>query len=153
MIDSELNSPSNIGAILLMRVIRVVLCFLSFILSAGAQSLEPVQIGTHELFRPARPWEFLDAVGKHAGLVGNESGRFEAWVYPLKLLRDFDLTFISNNRHVPAASLVRTVVMRPEGPTLTLSSDSFNVEETWLVPPEENGAIIRLEISTWEPLT
>src|SRR4029077_12582507 len=83
---------------------------------------------------------------------GNESGRFEAWVYPLKLFRDFDLTFILNDRRISAASLVRTITMRPEGPTLTFSSDSFNVNETWLVPPDENGAIIRLDISTWEPV-
>src|SRR5436309_4053312 len=41
-----------------------------------------------ELSRAVRPWEFLSAVGQKAGLLGNESGRIEAWVYPLKLLRD-----------------------------------------------------------------
>jgi len=111
-----------------------------------------VHIGGLELSRAARPWEFLDGVGKHAGIFGNESGRFEAWVYPLKLFRDFNLVFILNDRRIPAASLVRTVTMRPEGPTLTFTSDSFDVKETWLVPPDENGAIIRFEISTWEPI-
>src|SRR4051812_18863594 len=111
-----------------------------------------VHIGALELSRAARPWEFLDGVGKHAGIFGNESGRFEAWVYPLKLFRNFDLVFILNDRRIPAASLVRTVTMRPEGPTLTFTSDSFDVKETWLVPPDENGAVIRFEISTWEPI-
>jgi hypothetical protein len=123
------------------------------LVTANAQTgYDAVQIGAHELSRPARPWEFLDAVGKHAGLIGNESGRFEAWVYPLKILRDFDLTFVLGNRRLPASSLVRRLVIRPEGPTLTFASDSFTVKESWLVPPEEKGAIIRFEISTWEPL-
>jgi len=150
MMDTQIQSPSNIRAIRLIRVIRIVLCFWTLVLSA--QDREPVEIGTHELSRPARPWEFLDAVGKHAGLFGNEAGRFEAWVYPLKIFRDFDVTFVLDDRRIPASSLVRHLVMRPEGPTLTFSSDSFSVKETWLVPPEENGAIIRFEISTWQPV-
>jgi hypothetical protein len=36
-----------------------------------------------ELTRPVRTWEFLSAVGTRAGIFGNESGRIEAWVYPL----------------------------------------------------------------------
>jgi glycogen debranching enzyme len=111
-----------------------------------------VEIGAHELSRPARPWEFLDAVGKHSGLLGNESGRFEAWVYPIKIFRDFDATFVLGDRRIPASSLVRRLVMHPEGPMLTFASDSFTVNESWLAPPEENGAIVRFEIDTWEPL-
>jgi len=143
----------QIRAIRLIRVICVVFCVLYFVQAACAQGQEAVKIDHHELSRPARTWEFLDAVGKHAGLFGNETGRFEAWVYPLKLCRDFDLAFVLNDRRIPAVSLVRTVTMRPEGPTLGFSSDSFDVSETWLVPPDENGAIIRFEISTWEPIT
>jgi len=135
------------------RAISVVFCLFLSVAAAHAQTgYDAVQIGPHELFRPARPWEFLDAVGKHAGLIGSESGRFEAWVYPLKILRDFDVAFVLGNRRIPTPSLVRRLVMRPEGPTLTFASDSFTVKESWLVPPEENGAIIRFEISTWEPL-
>ena len=153
MIDRRTHSPSNIRVIRFIRVIRVVFCFWFLLLPACAQNRDPVQIGTHELSRPARPWEFLDAIGQHAGLFGNEAGRFEAWVYPLKIFRDFDVTFALDDRRIPASSLVRHLVMRPQGPTLTFSSDSFSVKETWLVPPEENGAIIRFEISTWQSLT
>ncbi|HWY67817.1 MAG TPA: amylo-alpha-1,6-glucosidase [Terriglobales bacterium] len=150
MIERQPHRPSNIRVIRLIRAIRVVCCFL--VLPVWAQSRDSVQIGTHELSRPARPWEFLDAVGKRAGLFGNEAGRFEAWVYPLKLFRDFEVTFVLDDRRIPASALVRNLVMRPEGPTLTLSSDSFSVNETWLLPPDESGAIIRFEISTWQPV-
>lgn len=119
----------------------------------ASKTLDSIEIEDHSLSRPARPWEFLDAVGKRAGIFGNESGGFEAWVYPLKLLRDFDVRFVLGDRTLPASALVRTLVERPEGPTLTFASDSFTVKESWLVPPDENGAIIRFEIDTWEPLT
>jgi glycogen debranching enzyme len=127
------------------RVIRGVFCFCLLLATAHGQR-------AHELSRPARPWEFLDAAGRHSGLFGNESGRFEAWVYPIKLFRDFDVTFITADRRIPASSLVRRLTMRPQGPTLTFASDSFTVNETWLATPDENGAIVRFEIDSWEPI-
>src|SRR5690242_20046992 len=87
-----------------------------------------------EITRPARTWEFLDAVGQRAGLLGNEGGTFEAWVYPLKLFGDFHLTFRAGGHEIPGSALVRTVTMRPEAATLLLASDAFSVRETWFVP-------------------
>src|SRR4029077_1628425 len=52
----------------------------------GPGSSPEAQSRSLELSRPVRPWEFLCAVGTRAGLFGNEAGRMEAWVYPLKLL-------------------------------------------------------------------
>src|ERR1039457_417832 len=49
--------------------------------------------GGMTLTRAARDWQFLDAVSPRAGLLGREDGIFEAWIYPLKLLRDFKLKF------------------------------------------------------------
>src|SRR6266480_3315381 len=80
-----------------------------------------------EISRAARPWEFLSAVGKRAGLLGNESGRVEAWTYPLKILRDLRLTILTEGREIPAESLVRTVVVRPESTTLIYAGDTFKV--------------------------
>jgi glycogen debranching enzyme len=107
---------------------------------------------TLELSRPARPWEFLCAVGTRAGLFGNEAGRMEAWVYPLKLVRDFHLVFRENGRILPAASLVRTVSVRPESSTLVYTGDTFSVRETFFVPVSEPGAILVLETETEQPL-
>src|SRR5690242_3454867 len=145
-----LRNHWNIRGIGNTRAIGIAFCCCLLAVRCSASSL--VHIGSHELSRPARPWEFLDAVGKHSSLLGNESGRFEAWVYPIKIFRDFDVTFVLGDRRIPASSLVRTLVMHPEGPTLTFASDSFTVKESWLAPPEENGAVVRFEIDTWEPL-
>ena len=51
-----------------------------------------------EITRPVRTWEFLSATGTQAGIFGNESGRVEAWVYPLKILRDLHLRFNTGER-------------------------------------------------------
>jgi glycogen debranching enzyme len=99
-----------------------------------------------------RPWEFLSAVGSEAGLFGNESGNIEAWVYPLKILRDFHLRFHTDARIIDSASLARTITARPEAITILYTGDTYNVRETFFVPVNERGAIIKLEIESEHPL-
>src|SRR5438034_1608039 len=53
-----------------------------------------------ELSHTVRPWEFLPVTGTRAALFGNETGKMEAWVYPLKLFREFHLNFRSEERRV-----------------------------------------------------
>jgi hypothetical protein len=54
-------------------------------------------------------------------MFGNEAGTIEAWVYPLKLLRDFHLVFHVDDRTLPAESLARTVSVQPcMSPALSL---------------------------------
>ena len=105
-----------------------------------------------ELSRPVRSWEFLCAVGQKSGVFGNESGTVEAWVYPLKLLREFSLIFHIDGHDIPAAALARTVIVRPESTSLVYADDTFRVTETFLAPVREPGVIIRLEVETESPL-
>ncbi|MGB2604579.1 MAG: hypothetical protein WBC78_13355 [Candidatus Sulfotelmatobacter sp.] len=115
---------------------------------AGAQQVAP----SLELSRTVRTWEFLPVVGTRAGLFGDETGRLEAWVYPLKILRAFHLTFHIGGRALPAESLARTLTVRPESATLLYSGDLFRVKETLFVPVSQPGAVIRLEIESAQPL-
>src|SRR5690242_8334712 len=107
---------------------------------------------TRELTRTVRSWEFLPVVGTRAGLFGIETGRFEAWVYPLKIFREFHLTFQVGDRALPAESLARTLTVRPESASILYAGDSFRVRETLCVPLDEQGAIILLEVETEQPL-
>jgi glycogen debranching enzyme len=126
-----------------------VLFFALLVAGAPAQSPGP-QL---ELKQAARPWEFLDAVGMRAGLFGAQNGRFEAWVYPLKLLREFHLVFRTDDGHeYPAETLARSITMHPESVTVTYSADDFTVDETWFVPFDQPSAAVELNIETWRPL-
>jgi GH15 family glucan-1,4-alpha-glucosidase len=121
--------------------------------SRSRQSERPkAQPRVLELSRPVRPWEFLGAVGTRAGLLGSEAGRMEAWVYPLKLLREFRLQFHTEGRVLPAESLARTLITRPESSTIVYTGDTFSVRETFFVPVSEPGALISLEVETEFPL-
>jgi glycogen debranching enzyme len=121
------------------------------IFTANAQS-PAVAPPPLELSRPARPWEFLPAVGTRAGLFGNEAGNFEAWVYPLKILRDFHLRFHLERATVPAETVVRRVIVRPESSTIVYVGNTFSIRETLFVPVHEPGAIIFFDIETERPI-
>ena len=125
-------------------------CFLVAAALAGATE-QPVHTAL-ELSRPVRSWEFLPIVGTRAGLFGNESGQMEAWVYPLKIFRDFHLTFHVDGRALPAEDLVRTLVVHPESATLVYAGDNFSVRETFFVPVREPGAVILFDVDTEQPL-
>jgi glycogen debranching enzyme len=133
------------------RILRGACCLgivlLSAAVSTAQQSSPPL-----ELSRTVRTWEFLPVVGTRAGLFGDETGRFEAWVYPLKLFRDFHLTFHVGDRALPAESLARTLTVRPESASILYAGDSFRVRETLCVPVNEPGAVILLDIETEQPL-
>ncbi len=108
--------------------------------------------GGMTLTRAARNWQFLDAVGPHAGLLGREDGSFEAWIYPLKLFRDFQLRFRQGNTVLDGASLPRTVSVRPESSSVKYIYDSFTACATWFVPIDQQAAIVEIEVNSAEPV-
>lgn len=141
--------------------LQTITCFVLLCLAASpsfslAQQTTPVPApsGTPamEIRRPVRPWEFVDAVGQRAAIFGNEAGTLEAWVYPLKLLRDFKLRFHLKDRILQAQDYAREVVVHPESPSIVYATAGFTVRETLIVPPGEAGSLIRLDIDSFEPL-
>ncbi len=104
---------------------------------------------------PARPSRYMEASGRRAAFLGREDGSFEAWAYPLKILHDFRLSFAVAAYADPIAdtSLVSTVDIRPEAVTVRYAHAAFTVDATWLVPLNEAGGLVLLDVTTTEPLT
>ena len=149
-----LKSPMNSDRFLhsLRRLFLLGLLIACF--SASERSFVNAQEAQHspELTRTVRTWEFLPVVGSRAGLFGDETGRFEAWVYPLKIFRGFHLTFHVGDRAVPAESLSRTLTVHPESASILYAGDSFRVRETLFVPVNATAAIVLLDVETESPL-
>jgi hypothetical protein len=95
---------------------------------------------------------FVSAVGTRAALLGKEDGRFEAWVYPLKIVRDLHVRFHIDGRVVEGEDVARNVITRPESATIVYSEGAFQVRETLFVPIHEPGASIIFEVHTERPL-
>jgi glycogen debranching enzyme len=125
---------------------------------AGATGLIPRfdrGVNPIALTGPARPPRYLEASGRRAAFLGREDGSFEAWAYPLKILHDFNLSFgvSAYADPIPGASLASTVEVRPESSTVRYAHASFTVDATWLVPLDEPGGLVLLDVHTSEPLT
>lgn len=101
--------------------------------------------------RGTREWQFLDAVGPHAGLLGSEDGTFEAWVYPLKLLRNFQLQIRVGDTVLDGTALPRTITVRPESASVEYKHDSVHVCATWFVPLDQQGAVVEIEVDSKVP--
>ena len=107
-----------------------------------------------ELSRLAQPTQYFDKIGRKAGLMGYESGQFEMWVWPWKVLRNFELQFFlgTSTQPILAKDIVRTISVTPEVTTLTYTYESFTVKEHIFIPRGEPGAILLLDIHTTQPL-
>ena len=132
--------------------LSVLILILLRMFCAGATAQKTSSPENLELSRVVRSSGQLIAVGQKAGVFGYESGRFEAWVYPLKIMRDFELTFRADGRDIPADLIARTIETRPESTTVVYTYDQFSVRETIAVPVKEPGVIVRLDINTYTPL-
>ena len=109
--------------------------------------------GALTLTRPARNWQFLGAVGPHAGLLGREDGSFEAWIYPLKLFRDFQLKFRLGKIVLSGEAIPRAITVRPESTSVKYIYDSFTACATWFVPINERAAVVEIEVNSAEPVS
>ena len=114
-------------------------------------ALEPNPIALTGSVRPTR---FMEASGRRAVFLGREDGSFEAWAYPLKILHDFSLSFAiaAYADPIPGASVATTVDVRPESATVRYANAAFTVDATWLVPLDEAGGLVLLDVSTTEPI-
>ena len=87
--------------------------------------------GVLDISRPVRSWEFLDATGPRAAWLGTEDGTLEAYVYPLKILRDLRLRFEINGHFAPGEELARQITYQPASPSITYSGDDFAWWRRW----------------------
>lgn len=107
------------------------------------------------LTRLAQAGTYFDKAGHRFAILGNESGAFEAWAYPLKILRNFELSFLlkGSPRPVAARDIVRFIEVTPAATTITYTYQSFTVKATYVTAVDEPGAVILLAVDATEPLT
>ncbi|MGI8567036.1 MAG: hypothetical protein ACR2LZ_11210, partial [Pyrinomonadaceae bacterium] len=68
-----------------------------------------------ELERRTQAGSFFDVVGRRSAIFGYEHRAFEAWVYPLKILDDFRLSFQLEGYplEIQAADIAVSINARP----------------------------------------
>lgn len=107
------------------------------------------------LSRDARRGTYFDAAGRRAAILGVEEGRFESWVYPMKLFHDCRLTISieGGDQNIDLAGYARSVTAKPESFTITYVHPQFSIREIIFSPIDEPGSIILFDVDTSRPLT
>jgi glycogen debranching enzyme len=108
-----------------------------------------------ELSRPVQPNTYFDKVGRRCALLGFERGTFEVWCYPMKILRNCELSFLLQGSVDPikGSATAKSISVTPEATTITYSYQSFTVREIFVAPIDEEGTIILLDVKTVEPIS
>ena len=144
------------------KLIIVAIGLLSLISgSIEQQSDAPVQVkkvpvadSGLSLERRTHPGAFFDVTGRRAAVFGNEHRAFEAWIYPLKILEDFRLSFSLEGYPlaVPAEDLLASITARPEATILTYSHAAFRVRQMLFVPNDQPAVVMLLDVQTTLPM-
>ena len=107
-----------------------------------------------DLTGPARPAGYTSVVGRRSALIGTETGTFEAWAWPLKLLHGFELRFKTPlyDQPVPGRDIARRVEVTPAGVTIVYVHPAFTVRERLFAPEDEPAVVAVLEVEAVRPL-
>ena len=114
----------------------------------------PLPASAIDLTGPARPGVFLGDEGRRAALFGDETGGFEAWTWPIKLVRDLGFSFRIPDYDEPidAARVARQVIVHPGYKTIVYSHPTFTVRAHLVASLDAPGALILLDVETVRPL-
>jgi glycogen debranching enzyme len=108
-----------------------------------------------ELERRTQAGSFFDVVGHKAALFGYEHRPLEAWVYPMKLLDDFELSFRIEGYPLEfrSSDIAVHINVRPEATIFTYSHAAFTVRQIIYAPVDEPGIIMLLDVKSVLPMT
>ncbi len=140
------------------RLCSLIVCLLllCLLLSPKRAQTSPFEryASARALHRIANPGYPFNKSARRFAILGFESGQFEAWAYPLKLFRNFELSFKigTSSRLIPARDIVRYIEAAPAYTTLTFIFQSFIVRATYVTAIDKPCAVILLHIDTTEPL-
>lgn len=104
--------------------------------------------------KPVQPSHYLEAVGHRGAILGTEDGTFEAWLNPIKAVRDFQLAVYFDGSLEPErlADIAEAVAVSPGRVTVTHSHAAFTVRQTWVAAVDEPVLLVLLDIETDRPL-
>lgn len=120
----------------------------------GSVPAFPIKRTDIGLQQTARPGTYFDRTGRRFAILGEESGSFEAWAWPLKLFRDFRLSFFIGESTTPIAArdVVQTIRVEPHATSITYVYQSFTVRAHYVAHPARPGGMVLLDVDSNVPL-
>lgn len=107
------------------------------------------------LSRTVQPQRYFDSVGQKSAILGREDGRLEIWIYPHKVLHNFELRFLIENENemVEGKDAAHRIGVYPHQTILRYVHSSFNAEEIFFSPLREPGVVVLLSVQAIKPLS
>jgi hypothetical protein len=107
------------------------------------------------LSRTVQPRRYFESVGQKSAILGREDGNLEIWVYPYKILHNFELHFLIEDESeiVEGRDAVHRIDVYPHQTVLRYVHSSFKVEEIFFSPLRESGAVVLLSVEAIKPLS
>jgi glycogen debranching enzyme len=107
-----------------------------------------------ELERRTEAGTFFDVVGRCSAIFGYENRSLEAWVYPLKILDGFNLSFQLQGYplEIHGPDITVAINARPEATTFTYSHAAFTVRQIIFAPIQERGIVMLLDVQSVLPM-
>lgn len=103
---------------------------------------------------PVHPLKFFDATGHRAGVFGKQTGQYEAWIYPIKVLHGLRLEFRQEGMPEPVRgeNYLEYLIARPESTTLVYVHPRFTVRQIVWTPLDEPAVVNFFEVDSDKPL-
>ncbi|MEJ7709703.1 MAG: GH116 family glycosyl hydrolase [Pyrinomonadaceae bacterium] len=107
-----------------------------------------------ELERHTQLGSFFSITGRRSAVLGYENRPLEAWIYPLKILDDFRLSFQLEGYplEIQATDIAVSINVRPEATTFTYSHSAFTARHIIFTPIDEAGIVMLLDVQSVLPV-
>jgi hypothetical protein len=114
-----------------------------------------LRVGDLRLSRDVQPQSYFDVVGQKSAVLGRENGNVEIWIYPYKVLHNFQLYFLieDENEIIEGKDVAKRIDVYPHQTIIHYVHSSFKVEEVFFAPLREAGAVILLFVESVKPLS
>jgi glycogen debranching enzyme len=141
-------------------VLAGVLCVALAVRSGGTAVIDrtverfPIRSDGFHLDRATHSGAFFDVIGRRSALFGYENRSFEAWVYPLKIIDDFALSFRLDGYplDIDGRDIMASIDVRPASTTLVYAHAAFTVRQIMFAPLDEPGIVIMLDVDSVLPV-
>src|SRR5271156_2226751 len=108
--------------------------------------------------QPASPDKPFSVIGPAGALLGDRSGKYEAWIFPWKIFSGMRMTANMDNYPVPidVNEHAAEIEVKPDRTTITYSHANFTVRQTMMAPKQSAdgpGVLIFYQIQAVRPMT
>ena len=115
-------------------------------------------ISPQEISKEAIVANPFSVIGPRGAVLGEQDGRFEAWIFPWKIFSHMRITAEMENYHVPidVNEHAAWIDVQPDHTTITYSHANFTIRQTMMAPqssPESTGVLVSYQVESVRPIT